>query len=835
MKLYERFGERGYHTSIITSFGVDFDAYENVVLSRLRGAGCHNNILLCDGALLTQSLADSSSLPRYAGRLYTANGAKAAGVFHPKLIVQLGRSGGRMIVSSANMTATGLAGNLELAGEFVCGIEDSGEQSLIAQAWAYALRHCDRTGQALDAQIAWAEARTPWLRRAVQTRENVILEDGTAAALLTTGERLGIGERFVAHADDVPVKRLVVVSPYWDENLKALGFIAKILSPENTDLLIDSDAGLFPITALKKLKGVRLFNRKEFRKGRFLHAKAVIVETQKADHVLYGSANCTVAALGTKGFAGENEEVCMYRRFPAGTVLASLELAELLDPSHEVDLDELEENENEDGLDLDGWLKRTPGRFESSYDTLIWTPPTDVDPDSSTIELLDGGGNNLNYYLGPVTKRGNSRHYQILALTERPAFAVLHYPDGTRSAPAIVTLIDKIREAAKEARSKPAESAASQLAEETEEGLWLLDILDTLESAEQLHGARYEKVSIKTRPTKRDEEDEAQAQFKTLTYELFIAGRRPRAKDALIPRNSLSGSEMSLVRGFLNRILEIGDKDIELGIEVERSLDKAFDLGDETANAEEEMNRGETFDAKAGDKSPEEKQREEHLRKAAQRKATRGQITLAVKAFNERISERKSIDTLSTFDVLRLRALLMIVAAAGWAGREIDAAGSRGRTSLQVLPVQDGGESWPRLMGRVLFGFFGGNDPAIRHVKLDAVHEQLTDDIVECWATCFWCIHACLGAPCTKDEHAALARYIFALAERLYRLTGLKKDELLAPDIDLVMQSMSERFSGRLGLDAAGLSKGHESLVLSIFEQKKKKAPLASALPSGTL
>ena len=331
MNLYERFREPGYHTSIITTFGVDFDAYENVVLPRLRGAGCHNNILLCDAALLTQNLAKSSSLPRYAGRLYTANGAKAAGVFHPKLVVQLGRNGGRIIVSSANMTATGLAGNLELAGEFACGTEDSGEQRLIAQAWAYALRHCDRTGQALDAQIAWAEARTPWLRGAVQTRESVILEDGTTAALLTAGERIGIGEQFVAHVDDMPVKRLVVVSPYWDENLKALGFIAKTLSPAKTDLLIDSDAGLFPVTALKKLKGVRLFDREEFHKGRFLHAKAVIAQTRKADHVLYGSANCTVAALGTKGFAGENEEVCMYRRFPAGTVLDSLELAELLD------------------------------------------------------------------------------------------------------------------------------------------------------------------------------------------------------------------------------------------------------------------------------------------------------------------------------------------------------------------------------------------------------------------------------------------------------------------------------------------------------------------------
>lgn len=825
MKLYERFGERGYHTSVITSFGVDFDAYENVVLPRLRGAGCHNNILLCDGALLTQSLADSSSLPRYAGRLYTANGAKAAGVFHPKLVVQVGRNGGRIIVSSANMTATGLAGNLELAGEFACGTEDSGEQRLIAQAWAYALRHCDRTGQELDAQIAWAEARTPWLRRAVQTRENVILEDGTTAALLTTGERIGIGERFVAHVGNMPVKRLVVVSPYWDENLKALGFIAKTLSSAKTDLLIDSDAGLFPVTALKKLKGVRLFDREEFRKGRFLHAKAVVAQTRKSDHVLYGSANCTVAALGTKGFAGENEEVCMYRRFPADTALDSLELAELLDPSHEIDPDQLEESENADGLDLEVWRNRTPGRFECSYDTLIWTPPTDVDPDSATINLLDSEGNKLECCLGPGAKRGNSRQYQIVALTERPAFAVLQYADGTRSAPAIVALIDKIREAAKEARSKHTENAASQLAEETQEGLWLLDILDTLESAERLQDSGDEQISIKTRRKKGDEDDEASARFRTLTYEEFIAGRKPRGKDSLIPRNSLGGSEMSLVRGFLNRILEIGDEDIQPGIEEERNLDKAFDLGDETANAEEAMDRGETFDSDAGDKSPEEKLREEQRRKTAQRKATRGQIADAVKAFNERISERKSRGTLTTFDVLRLRALLMIVAAAGWAGREIDAGGSKGRTSLQVLPMQDGAESWPRLMGQVLFGFFGGNDPAIRHVKLDALHEQFTDDILECWATCFWCLRACLGAPCSKDEHAALARYILALAERLYRLTGLKEDELLAPDIELVMERMSERFNGRLGLDPAALTKGHESLVRSIFEEKKPLAP----------
>ena len=42
MKLYERFGDSGFHTSIVTTFGVDFDTYENVALPRFRGAGCNN-------------------------------------------------------------------------------------------------------------------------------------------------------------------------------------------------------------------------------------------------------------------------------------------------------------------------------------------------------------------------------------------------------------------------------------------------------------------------------------------------------------------------------------------------------------------------------------------------------------------------------------------------------------------------------------------------------------------------------------------------------------------------------------------------------------------------
>lgn len=112
MKLYEYYGKSGFHTCIVTTFGLDFDAYENVIFSRARGAGCHNNLLIADGRMLSLALDGNSSLPRHAGRLYSVTGAAAKGVFHPKVTLQLGRSGGRLIVSSANVTSAGLAGNL---------------------------------------------------------------------------------------------------------------------------------------------------------------------------------------------------------------------------------------------------------------------------------------------------------------------------------------------------------------------------------------------------------------------------------------------------------------------------------------------------------------------------------------------------------------------------------------------------------------------------------------------------------------------------------------------------------------------------------------------------
>ena len=83
MKLYEAFQDKGFHTTIMTIFGVEFDAFESLALSRLRGAACRNVMLVCDAGMLGLALAETGRLPKSAGSSYLVAKARAAGVFHP--------------------------------------------------------------------------------------------------------------------------------------------------------------------------------------------------------------------------------------------------------------------------------------------------------------------------------------------------------------------------------------------------------------------------------------------------------------------------------------------------------------------------------------------------------------------------------------------------------------------------------------------------------------------------------------------------------------------------------------------------------------------------------
>lgn len=806
MKLYERFGDKGFHTSILTTFGIDFDAYENIVLPRLRGAGCRNNIVIPDARMLTHALTGASTLPSHAGKLYTVTGASARQVFHPKLFLQVGRKGGRIIVGSANLTSSGLAGNLELVSTISCGEEDSAEQRIVAAAWQYLTCFVGHDQEALRGQQDWMLARAPWLRQAVASTEKMGLADQTEAAFLSTGNETGIGQGF-ADLIDEPVTRLIVVSPYWDMGLAALSYLNERLSPEEVSVVIDPAVVQFPKDAASALPNMKLYRRNGFREGRFIHAKTIIAQTQNADHVLLGSANCTLAALGREHYAGENEEVCLYRRLPPNTIIEALDLAGVLDEEHTIEPAEIDEPELDDDLPLEELAEQAPGQFEVRVDVLIWRPASSIDPAACTIELLEQKGSVIPCTLSPLHSERSPR-FQISGTDVRPSFARLVFTDGHRSAPAIVTLIDRLSSASRETRSRKTENALRGLDEETEAGLMLMEVLDVLERLEP--DADKDNAPISIPKSGHRNADGSETHYEVLSYEQFIAGRRPRTAKANLTHNSLAGSEVTLVRGFLNRILGMdGQRDEIDEADDDDLMRDAFNLGDETDNAEAAIAAGAEFGKE--EKTPEDEEREEaaRKRKAAQCKATKDQLVSAALKFGQRIKNRQETGQLDNHDILRLRALLMIIAAASWKGSDAKKGKQPPRSLIQVLPAGGDKDSWPLVMGRLLFAVFGGNDPAIRQLYLSNEHDQIPDDIVECWATCYWCFQACLHSPSSKKEKTLISKHMAPIASYAYRMTLPTKVELLSDDVMTIIHGMNARYAEKLGIEMAAIENAH--------------------------
>ena len=696
---------------------------------------------------------------------------------------------------------------------------------MVAAAWHYLTRFVGNDQEALRGQQDWMLARSPWLRQAVASTEKMGLADQTEAAFLTTGNETGIGQRF-ADLIDEPVTRLIVVSPYWDMGLTALSFLNDRLSPEEVSVVIDPGVVQFPKNAVGALPNLKLYHRNGFREGRFIHAKTIIAQTQTADHVLLGSANCTLAALGCEGYVGENEEVCLYRKLPPDTIIQALDLAGVLDEEHMIESAEIDEPELDDNLPLDELAEQAPGQFEVRVDVLVWRPASSIDPAGCIIELLDQNGSVIPCTLSPLHSERSPR-FQISGTNVRPSCARLVFTDGHRSAPAIVTLIDRLSSAIRETRARKTQNALRGLDEETEAGLMLMEVLDVLERLEP--DADKDKSPISIPKAGHGNDDEAATHYEVLSYEQFIAGRRPRTSQASLTHNSLAGSEVSLVRGFLNRILGMdGPRDEIDETDNDDLMRDAFNLGDETDNAEAAIAAGAEFGK--DEKTPEEEEREEaaRKRKAAQRKARQDQLVSAALKFGQRIKDRQESGQLDNHDILRLRALLMIIAAASWKGAEAKNGKKTPRSSIQVLPAEGDKDSWPFVMGRLLFAVFGGNNPAIRELYLSNEHDQIPDDIVECWATCYWCFHACMQASISEIEKARINKHLGPIASYAYTITLPTKAELLGDDVITIIDGMNARYADKLGIEPVSIENGHRSLVESIFKADRELARTTS-------
>ncbi len=311
-KLLDDFKTRGFDASLITTFNAYLPFYERVVLPRLVAGGCRYNIVLIDARQCSRGLAQPDTRPHLAGDSYLLVPVRAPRAFHPKICLLANRKRGRLVVGSHNLTLAGFGGNRELTNRLeIRPAAGDGSQAVAAAAFRFAREWLeadhDEGGAPYPDAVAKLAGLIPWLS---ETGE----QTGAVRFFGSRPRGESLWER-VCGAIPSAAERATVVGPFFDKDLGFLHRLSADLEPDSVVVGVEPQtAGGFDPSAAPA--GVELRNAGHlYRKGGYLHAKAIYLECGDGSRVLItGSANPTEAAWSTSaGGKAQNAEAVLVR------------------------------------------------------------------------------------------------------------------------------------------------------------------------------------------------------------------------------------------------------------------------------------------------------------------------------------------------------------------------------------------------------------------------------------------------------------------------------------------------------------------------------------------
>lgn len=687
LKILDRVGRAsgtGFHSAFVTTFATEFAALEELLVPQLMAVGCRNIGIVCDARMATLALSDGSALPRHLGRAYGLYSPPIRqGLFHPKIILQLGRDQGRAFVSSANLTAAGLGGNVEIGAEIACTAEPSADRALLRAIATYVRTRVVGPGAVRDA-LEWALARTPWL----EGGDDPVSED---VALLTSPGDPGTLAAFCDRVSE-DVEHLWVLSPYWDDSLAALRGLVAALSPRRTTVLVDSKNHEFPRAAALP-SGVDLVDIAEWRPNRFIHAKMVLAQTARHDHLLFGSANCTTPALGDGVSGGRNAEASLYRRLPAGDGLTTLGLVRWLD-APTIAPQALPDLGPAPSIPLAALAASNPGRFALEQGVLVWEVPPALHDHDVEVLVLDADRSLLMQIAADIG--ADDRRALVLSpgIAEQARFAAVRHVGGESSLAGIEHPA-ALRRTRREPLNGAAARAADWFSHSVDLDLFALEALDALSRADAESAGRDRIAAARTS----GEAIEVATPNRKLSYDNFMKERPRNPERTAISDSALDGLHCDHVRQLLNRL-------------------SAFDDGAEDEAAERDLGDADAPETSEGTRPT----------RPGQRRIDPAAFEKAVDAYAEACSSGGPV---GAFEVLQLRLWLMLLL--------YNAQCAALPHGLSATLTDQG---WPRLAFRVLTAFFVGREAPISRLVIDRTSGGLPADFLETWATVLWALEA---------------------------------------------------------------------------------------------
>ncbi|MCZ0812220.1 hypothetical protein N5A93_08255 [Roseovarius sp. EGI FJ00037] len=696
MKYYAMLGDKGHHATLLTSFEIASDVLDNVVYPKLSSGGSRLIGIIGDRDRVNRHFEEFGP-SRLAGQTYHLAKRKVNGAFHPKIILQIGKNGGRLVVASSNLTSGGIAGNLEVATQMTVHQEETWAAPLLKASLAYFSAHTAADDLAMWRIIKRAQQRgASWLQQAEAARE-VIDPDGNRHALLVETESTGVADQFVDFTQADSIEKLVIVSPFWDQTLAAVSRLRESLGTPELSLVLDPRYHDLDPGAFSQLSHAGLHSIEELdaRHGRRLHAKMIVACGLNADYVLSGSANATTAGLyGRRGGPG-NAEACLARTEPAGTALHRLGLSVCL--SETISIDTLAppipapETETEADAPV-----RDGGALTLQHSRLIWVPPDDCVPATCRI-ILEGKGGTALETLTP-RRIGNTWGADITCADAPPLRGRIHLSETETSAIVPLTSLDRLAQNSLDPVSRDYQKLLEAFRDQGELGAEMLDLAIQIRAR---HDAHFESQRRTVRSGRGgDNGDETQDTDENppgnpLTEDEFY--KIETEIKALKDEDARFGPLGETYR-FINRVLG-------LGLDVQ-GLEDPDDLADLDSTNDDEVLEEDDYEGdpdggnNGADPPPDPPPQSRRPRTARRRLNSPGKIHKNLKKQIFRLREdltEKSIDPMDPGPAMLLRLAILAIIADG-------APVGYSATPDHPVPAEPGksGPGWIRLLGLLL-------------------------------------------------------------------------------------------------------------------------------------
>lgn len=556
---YDRaFRERGYLSTILTSFEFDPIVFENVVLAGLTTGGVRDITVIADTERVNTQFAEYGP-PQRAGRFYHLGKRQVIGRFHPKIVLQAGEKKARLMVGSANLTGSGIMGNLEAIAMLDARETDAWAAPLIRAAREYLERHIPRSDQAGHAALLRFDTRAPWLTDIPAAR---IVEDpdGNRHGLLHEDPESGIADQLVAFIGDDPIHRLVLVSPFWNADVQAVIDLVRSLGNPETSLVLNLNDHPIDPDRLERTE-FTIHDAADLPGGenRRLHAKMLVACGAHADYSMTGSANMTREALYARTGGPGNAEACLVRTEGPGTAIQRLGLSDCL--SRSLSIADHPPSSRQRRSDFDIPVPRDGGSLSIQMGFLTWTPPAGHPPQGCRI-VLQGSGDTTIETVNPE-KKDKRFVAEIAHLDPPPRRGRVLFPDGKTSAPVSIADVDRL---ARIGHGRLPAAQAKLLAEIGDMRNFDGQALDLATRIRAMVDAeRNQRAGTRSPAAKSSKQDPSEDDITPMTREEFLGSETEadieRAETAY--RNSAMGEIRRQIAAALGLGLETWDEDIE--------------------------------------------------------------------------------------------------------------------------------------------------------------------------------------------------------------------------------------------------------------------------------